>query len=127
MSLIITKTIQEDQCYLLRLVSAGTGLQRELFSLTKKFENWKDPLSQKLQKWSGEIVAMPLTPSTLIQESFKEKLTHQIHKLIENILIDPLTKAPFTSVLLDKQRWSFEKWMLEECKEIMRVSPFDKR
>lgn len=93
---------------------------QKLYQLLLIYEEWNDPLSEKLQTWTIKVIELAVDKS-LKRGDLQAKLLERINQLTRQILINPVTHLPYIEPILIHQTEIQEKQAFEETLRILQM------
>ncbi len=124
-TMTITDSVRTLSPQALPAVGVAQELQESLSTILEKYKDWKDPLSKKLFAWGVEVISLDLEGNEWSSQA-QAKATSLADDLARKILVNPLDNSPLMKPLIDRGRWIWDKWMLDDFRRLAPTagSPF---
>lgn len=122
-TMTITESVRALALEALPPVSVAKELQESLCAILERYRSWKDPLSKKLFAWGVEVISLDLKGDNFSPQA-QERALILADELARKILINPFDNSSLTEPMLDRERWVWEKSMLDDVRTLTPNSPF---
>lgn len=116
-TMTITDSVQTFSFEALPTVTAAQELQESLTAILEKYKGWKDPLSKKLFAWGVDVISLDLEGNGWSSQA-QAKAMCLADDLARKILVNPLDDSPLTKPMIDRGRWIWDKWMLDDFRRL---------